>query len=170
MTNSADLLRCGAKAQRIAILGIGNELNGDDAAGVLVARELIEKNGGGESWTDPQKPARYVIEAGAVPEAFTGPLRRFQPDLVILVDAAELGESPGTVGYFHWQQAEGMSASTHTLPPTILAQFLIRDMDCEVFLIGIQPKSLTLDAGVSAEVRQAARQVIAALQSMVGYV
>ncbi len=28
---------------KIAILGIGNELNGDDAAGVLAARALIEQ-------------------------------------------------------------------------------------------------------------------------------
>lgn len=167
MTNSADLLNRGARAQRIAILGIGNELNGDDAAGVLVARELIEKCRGVESKAGSRKLESYVIEAGAVPEAFTGPLRRFQPDMVILVDAAELGESPGTVGYFHWQQAEGMSASTHTLPPTILAQFLIRELGCEVFLVGIQPKSLTLDAGVSAEVRRAAGQVVAALQNLI---
>ena len=109
----------------------------------------------------------YIVEAGLAPEAFTGPLRRFQPDLVILVDAAELGEPPGTVGWFDWPQAEGMSASTHTLPPTVLAQFLMREMGCGVMLVGIQPKSLAFDAGVSAEVSQAVNQVTKTLKNKI---
>lgn len=149
-----------AQHQRIAILGIGNEQNGDDAAGVLVAREL--KKITGEMAPVPVNPPRefLIVEAGLAPEAFTGPLRRFHPDLVILVDAAELGESPGAVSCFDWSQAEGMSASTHTLPPTVLAQFLMRETGCEVMLIGIQPKNLSFDAGVSAEILQAIRLVI----------
>ena len=167
MTNRQAFRQAGVKAQRIAILGIGNELNGDDAAGVLVARGLLKKARGYESRQNSQAPVCYIVEAGLAPEAFTGPLRRFQPDLVILVDAAELGEPPGAVGWFDWPQAEGMSASTHTLPPTVLAQFLMREMGCGVMLVGIQPKSLAFDAGVSAEVSLAVNQVPQTLKNKI---
>lgn len=160
MKNRAHFFGPEIKSQRIAILGIGNELNGDDAAGVLAARKLIESSGGWETKTGSQTPLLYIVEAGMAPEAFTGPLRRFQPDLVVLIDAAELDEPPGTVACFDWAQAEGMSASTHTLPPTVLAQFLMREMGCRVMLIGIQPKSLSFDAVVSEEVLLAVRQVV----------
>lgn len=160
----ADLFLPGKKIQRIAILGIGNELNGDDAAGVLVARALLNWTRENEPKTGLFSPVWYIVEAGLAPEAFTGPLRRFQPDLVFLVDAAELGEPPGTVACFDWVQAEGMSASTHTLPPTVLAQYLIDQLGCGVVLIGIQPKSLDFDEGMSVEVQRAVDEVVTEFQ------
>ena len=39
------------------------------------------------------------MEAGPAPENFTGPLRRFRPDLVLLVDAAQMDAEPGTIGW-----------------------------------------------------------------------
>jgi hydrogenase 3 maturation protease len=149
-----------ARFHRIAVLGIGNELNGDDAAGVLAARQLAEKTRGWETQPGSQSPVFYVVEAGMAPESFTGPLRRFHPELVVLIDAAELDQPPGSIACFDWAQAEGMSASTHTLPPTVLAQFLIREIGCRVMLVGIQPKTLAFDDGVSDEVLQAVQQVV----------
>jgi hydrogenase 3 maturation protease len=138
---------------RLAVLGIGNELNGDDAAGVLVARKL-------KAALAPADDL-YIVEAGPSAESFTGPLRRFAPTLVVLVDAAELGLPPGSVRCYDWPDAEGLSASTHTLPPSMLAKFLVRELDCGVALVGIQPKSLDLDAPVSAEVLAAVERVAA---------
>jgi hydrogenase 3 maturation protease len=154
---------------RIAILGIGNELNGDDAAGVLAARalrkELVER---GLSWGGSPgifvgkegKPELFVVETGPTPESFTGPLRRFHPDWVLLVDAAELHQPPGSVLWVEWDQAQGMSASTHTLPPTLLAWFLMEELGCQVTLVGIQPAHLDLDRGLSPEVAQAVERVV----------
>ncbi len=146
--------------RRLAILGIGNELNADDAAGVLVARQINAR-------LDPAEVnppgSLLVVEAGPSAESFTGPLRRFAPELVVLVDAAELHEPPGTILCFDWREAQGLSASTHTLPPSMLAQFLTRELGCGVALIGIQAKSLELDGPVSPEVLRAVDQVAAEL-------
>ena len=100
---------------RIAIVGIGHQLRGDDAAGVMAARALKQLYG--------QVPDRrlLVVDAGPAPENCTGPLRRFDPDLVILIDAAEMNEAPGTIRWLAWQETSGLSASTHTLPPYVLA-------------------------------------------------
>src|SRR5512141_839488 len=79
------------RQNRIAILGIGNPLRSDDAAGVLVARRLAD------SALPRDLDSVLVIEAGHAPENATAGLRRFSPQVVLLVDAAEMGVAPGTV-------------------------------------------------------------------------
>ncbi len=71
---------------RTAILGIGQELRGDDALGLEIARRLQKKLSGREDV--------LILLAGPAPENFTGALRRFAPQRVILVDAALMGEPP----------------------------------------------------------------------------
>jgi hydrogenase 3 maturation protease len=143
------------RSPRLALLGIGNELNGDDAAGVAVVRRLRARM--------PERPDRMLVEAGPAPENFSGPLRRFAPDWVLLVDAAEMGQAPGATAWLEWQQAAGLSASTHTLPPTVLSKFLIHELGCRVGLIVIQAAQTNFDApmtpAVSAAVSRAARRL-----------
>jgi hydrogenase 3 maturation protease len=133
------------------VVGIGNELNGDDAAGVLVVRGLRHQLA--------NQPHLLLIEAGLAPENFTGPLRRFQPDMVVLVDAAEMGEPAGSVAWVDWEEIGGLSASTHTLPPTMLASFLMSETGCRVGLIGIQPEHLEMEKPISSVVKSATKQV-----------
>ncbi|MBN2303967.1 MAG: hydrogenase 3 maturation endopeptidase HyCI, partial [Anaerolineae bacterium] len=72
---------------RVALVGIGHELNGDDAAGLAVVRALLPLAEGRDRVS--------LIDAGPAPENCTGPLRAFAPDLVLLIDAAQMGEEPG---------------------------------------------------------------------------
>lgn len=148
---------------RLAILGIGNELNGDDAAGVLVARGLTARL---NTLRAPAGDQILVIEAGPAPESFTGPLRRFAPNLVVLVDAAEMEEPAGTVRVFDWTEAEGMSASTHSMPPSMLAKFLVAELGCRVALVGIQPAGLAFDSGVSQAVRISVQEIVSEIASL----
>jgi hydrogenase 3 maturation protease len=69
---------------RVAVVGVGHELRGDDAAGVIAARLL-------KAVLADDDPV-LVVEGGSAPENHTGPLRRFAPDLVLLVDTAQMGE------------------------------------------------------------------------------
>ena len=62
---------------RVAIVGIGNPLRNDDVAGMLVARELLQR----ECSADVSH--FLVIQAGHAPENVTGELRNFHPDLII---------------------------------------------------------------------------------------
>ena len=142
------------RALRVAIVGIGHELRGDDAAGVSVARSLQLAVGSIHELTLRELPL-LVIDAGAAPENFTGQLRRFDPDLVLLIDAAQLNEAPGTIRWLDWQETSGLSASTHTLPPHVLAEYLVNELNCEVALIGIQPQGNEFDAPLSPPVQQA---------------
>ena len=96
-----------------------------------------------------------MIEGGHAPENCTGAIRRFAPDLVILVDAAEMGDPPGTIRWLDWHEAVGLDASTHSLPPSMVARYLAAELSCEVALIGIQVQDTSLGAGISPPVRRA---------------
>jgi hydrogenase 3 maturation protease len=129
------------------VLGVGNDMNGDDGAGVCVVRELAARMAA--------TPGVLLIDGGIAPENFTGPLRRFRPDLVVEIDAAHQDQPAGTTAWLDWRDADGMSASTHTLPPSVLAGFLSSDIGCRVALIGVQPATLEMGASLSPEVETA---------------
>lgn len=139
---------------RIAILGIGNTLRSDDAAGVLVARRLRE------SRLTRGPETVLVLEGGHAPENSTAQLRRFAPQFVVLIDAAEMGTAPGAIRWIDVEEMDGMSASTHTMPLSMLAKYLSLELDCEVKLLGIQPRSIDVGESVSAEVSRAVDEIV----------
>jgi hydrogenase 3 maturation protease len=138
---------------RVAVLGVGNQMNGDDGAGPRVVKVLASLLAA--------TPGLLVIDGGTAPENFTGPLRRFRPDLVIEIDAADQGEPPGTLAWIDWRDADGMSASTHTLPPSVLAAYLTAELGCRMVLIGIQPATLEIGKPLSPTVAAAADRLAA---------
>jgi hydrogenase 3 maturation protease len=107
-----------------------------------------------------------VLDGGLAPENLTGAIRRFAPDLVLLVDAAEMGEPAGAVRWLSWQETTGVSAATHALPPYMVAQFLASELGCEVALIGIQPQETAFGASLSPPVQRAVRAVTRGLAAL----
>jgi hydrogenase maturation protease len=75
--------------------------------------------------------------------------------LVLLIDAAQINSRPGSISWLPWQATAGMNASTHTMPPYLLAQYLTQALECEVYLLGIQPLDTTLGAPLSPVVKLA---------------
>lgn len=139
-------------APRIAILGIGHERCGDDAVGLIIVQAIQSLRF--------ESDRVLAICAGAAPENFTGTIRRFSPDLVILIDAADMQEKTGTVRWLAWNASSGLSASTHTLPLHILATYLTQELSCIVVLLGIQPGTLSLDAQLSPEVNEVVQPIV----------
>jgi len=139
---------------RVAIVGIGNQYRSDDAAGILVARALTQRECAAD--TDHLR----IIEAGQAPENSTGELHRFAPDLVLLVDAAEMGNEPGAVAWISKEDIDGMSASTHSLPLSMLAHYLTLELGCKVMLLGVQAASNDVGEIVSPDVLQAVNEVV----------
>ncbi len=151
-----------AKPTRIAILGIGNPFRSDDGAGVLIARALSDC----ECARDIEH--LLIIEAGHAPENATGALRKFAADLVLMIDAAEMGETPGTVKWIPDESIDGMSASTHSLPLSMLARYLTLELNCTVALLGIQPGSNEVGEQVSPEVLRTVNEIVAVLNELIG--
>jgi hydrogenase 3 maturation protease len=145
---------------RVALLGIGHPLYGDDAVGVWLSNHLRDRKNAGDRF--------LAVDAGPAPENFTGLLRRFKPDLVLLADAALMDLEPGMIGWLSWQDSTGFSASTHTLPLHILASYLTSDLGCEVALIGIQPETTIIGEPLTPKVRQAAEDVAKGITGLLG--
>ena len=132
---------------RIAIVGIGAELNGDDAIGLLTARKLKP--------IFSQRDDTLVLEGGALPESMSAPLRRFSPELVIFLDAADTANPPGTISIIEPQSIGGASFSTHAMPLSLLLQYLRDEINCETIIIGVQPELVEFGTAVSESGKKA---------------
>jgi len=69
------------KTKRIVLLGVGNELHADDAAGLLVIRALRTRL--------DSSPVVLLLEGEIAPENFTGKIRQSVLDVMIFLDAAQ---------------------------------------------------------------------------------
>lgn len=144
---------------RLAIVGVGSEQNGDDGAGSYFIRHLKKYPFENESI--------LLIDGGPAPENFSGILRRFQPDLVLLFDAAWMEKPAGYVDLFDWQQIGGFTGSTHGLPLTLLSGYLQEELGCSVFLLAIQPGQTEWGALISDEVKVVVEQTADVLRELI---
>jgi hydrogenase maturation protease HycI len=140
---------------RVAVVGVGHELRGDDTVGLAVVEALRA--------SQSQNEQVLLINGGSAPENFTGPLRRFQPDLVLLIDAAEMDEPPGSACWIDWHDIDGVSASTHTLPLRMFSSYMTITLGCEVAVLGVQSVSTAFDKPLSPEVSAALGLIVAEL-------
>jgi hydrogenase 3 maturation protease len=145
-------------ARRVAILGIGSDLRGDDVAGLLAA-EQIEK----AIKSNPPAVEISVFIGGTAPENLTGQIKQYQPTHLIVIDAAQLNKEAGHIEIMEPETIGGATFCTHSLPLNVIISYLLESFKFEVIIIGIQPKSLTFGAKPSKEIRQAAKHLSAAI-------
>jgi hydrogenase 3 maturation protease len=124
-------------ADRIAVLAIGSDVRADDAAGLVAGQELQRMLAAASG----RNPPVEVFFGGTVPENLTGQIRAFGPSHLILIDAADMGLPPGSVELLETKDIlNTASFSTHSLPLSVLSDYLGRMLECQVLLIGIQPR------------------------------
>lgn len=140
-TNKKDLNVC--------VLGIGSDLRGDDAAGLIIADNLSR------TCPDLLKNRLYVIYGSTAPENFTGEIKKVKPTHLVIVDCADMGLEPGEVGIVDEDDIKGVSFSTHTLPISIIVNYLKQDIDFKALVIGIQPLDTDFGSEVSQKVLKA---------------
>lgn len=136
----------------LAILGIGNEMNGDDAAGLHVISTL-------KQFQLPPWITLFYCEKA--PEHFLGKLYTQKPNRVIVIDAANLSGPPGAIGVIPTALiSQQLNFSTHTLSLTLLADFLNPVTDeFDIMFIGIKPKLMLFDTTLSVEVKKASEEL-----------
>jgi len=121
------------------LLGIGHSRHGDDALGPVFARAF-------------RHPHWRCINAATVPENYTSLVRRLHPDLLVLLDAADMGLPPGTLRRLDPDQIHGRDFGTHAPSIGQLADYL---SDCAqtIVILGIQPATTQSGARLSLPVR-----------------
>ena len=144
-------------APRVAVVGVGQTLRGDDGAGVQVARHLARRC---------DDATLLVVEAEHAPENCLGLISRFQPDVVLFVDAARGRGAPGDIVWLEAEEADGAGGSTHTLPLAMLGEYLIATTGAAVYVLGISPGEMAFGTGLSDPVARAVSEVI---ETLAGY-
>jgi hydrogenase 3 maturation protease len=142
-----------AGARRIAVVGIGDELLPNDRLGMLAAREIEQLNLSGVK----------VFFAGTMPESMTGPLREFHPDHILMIDAADMSSFPGTLAIIKPGRIQASLFSTHALPLSAVIEFIERDIQTKVTLVGIQPETENVCPGLSDREKAGVSQLLASI-------
>lgn len=145
-------LKADNQTLRAAVLGVGNEYRGDDALGVLVVRAMQERL--------PDRNNLLLLEAGTVPENYCGPLKRYSPHLILVVDAAQMGKAAGEIAWIETRQAGGICFSTHTLPLPLMLDYLASETGCLTAILGIQPADISFGAALSTGVQEAVQTLV----------
>ncbi len=139
-------------AGKVAVLGVGSELRGDDVAGIMAA-EQIERI----SRPKTTAPELKVFMGQTAPENLTGEIKRFRPTHLIIIDAADLDGQPGEIVLIEPEDVGGTSFCTHSLPTKVMTDYLLQSFNFQIIIIGIQPKTLAVGASPSKEVAAAAK-------------
>jgi hydrogenase maturation protease len=135
---------------RTVVIGIGNALRGDDAAGVAVADRL-----GGIACDE--EPSRLI-------EAWEG------ADAAILIDTVVSGAPPGTLHRFDASAeaipARALRSSTHAigLAETIELARALGRLPQRVVVHGIEGANFDAGAPLSPEVAAAVEQLVATIE------
>ncbi|MBC7080774.1 MAG: hydrogenase maturation peptidase HycI [Thermoplasmatales archaeon] len=127
------------------LLGIGNEMNGDDGIGVYVAKKLKSNE-----WK--------TINCATVPENFFYEIIKHKPKKIVMVDAADMGLKCGEIRRIRKEKIGKATFSTHSVPLSIFVSHLQKEIGTEVIIIGIQPK--TMYGKISKEAKSSANKLI----------
>lgn len=131
-------------------MGVGNELKSDDGVGIYVINHLNEL---------PSKSIT-LIDAGTVPENFTGKIRKEQPSHLIIIDACLMNENPGCVRIVEKEDFNNIGISTHSMSLSYFVKYLEQDMDLKTIFIGIEPKTMDFSNALTPEVKKSAENLI----------
>ena len=131
---------------RYMLMGIGNELKGDDGIGNLIARQFSH-------------PDWLSLPCETVPENFTAVVKRERPNLLVIMDAADMGIEPGGFRIIPHGKLDSDIMGTHGLPLKHLFSYLGKHAGRIIF-IGIQPGKIQLGEDISPELEKAKDELI----------
>jgi len=113
----------------LLVMCIGNREGGDDAIGPYIADRLKSTN-------------IDVMDCGTTPENYTGVVKKRKPEHLVIIDAIDMGLTPGSVRIVPKENIGTMHVSTHGIPLSVLITYLERFVE-KVSLLGIQPKTMS---------------------------
>jgi hydrogenase maturation protease len=140
---------------KIAVLGIGNLLLSDDGVGVHVIKKLQDEY---------EFPESVELIDGGTKGLDLLPLFEGK-DKILIVDAANFKKEPGTIDTVEGDKIPAFLSSKLSvhqigLPDTLFAAKLMDITPAEMYLIGIQPKSMETGTELSEVVNDRMEQLI----------
>jgi hydrogenase 3 maturation protease len=138
-------------ASKIALVGIGHPMRGDDYVGSFIVKRIIEATDG----TLPENV--YLFDAEDNVENLITRLSRIGLPQVVFIDACEMRAKPGEINLLSVAETSYPFFTTHGIPLKVLSEHLLKGS--EVWVLAIQPKETEFDADLSPQLRDAASYV-----------
>ena len=131
------------KPGEIVFVGLGNELCGDDAAGLLFLDKLKDSTHfiGSDfikAYTNPENYLHKVIDSKA--------------RVVVIIDAARCGGRAGEISWIDPHDIKYTSISTHAFSIKLLEKYLLNHRMFEFKYLGIEPLSTNHGDFLSSQV------------------
>ena len=126
------------------IVGIGSTLKGDDGVGPFICNRLRK--------TVPDR----IIDAATVPENYIQPIITKNPEVLLIIDAVDFGDTPGAVQVLETDQIHAISPSTHTPSPKLFLDVILQSIKPRVVFVGIQPAQTNFGQPLSPPVQRSA--------------
>ena len=137
----------------VLIVGVGNLLKSDDAAGIV----LLERLKG--------VVRAQFLDCGVAPENYLEKIVSIAPNTVIILDAVDLDQPPGTIRIMKAGEIARGGISTHYLSLRMFVDYLNNRLEAvNIFLLGIQPQSVALGEGLSDKVNTAIDRLVEELK------
>jgi hydrogenase 3 maturation protease len=128
--------------RRWLLVGVGNDLRGDDGFGSLLARRL-------------RSAGLPALDGGTAPENLTGPIRKAAPELLIVADAAGLDLPVGALRLLPGEALSSAASGTHDPGLGLMLGFLQHELSFTTRLLAVQPGRCELGTGPGPEVQAA---------------
>lgn len=151
--------------QQTLILGLGNVLLTDEAVGAVVVRRLSE--------IDPEGERAHYLDGGTLSFTLASPIAEARN--LIVVDAAAMGEQPGTVRVLEDEamdrQLSAHAKSVHEVSLSDLMDIarLTDSLPRHRALIGIEPKTVDWGDRLTPEIEQAVPDACSAVLALIDH-
>ncbi len=143
MANNLNVLLA-QKDKKILFVGLGNLLKNDDGVGVYISRRIKKTT----------MISALTVEVSI--ENYIGKINSLEPDIMVLIDCAEMKSAPGTFDLFPVSQVQDLTFNTHNISLKRLSEFF----EMPVFILGIQPESVDFGENISYLVKDVANKIV----------
>jgi len=140
MKNELQLALEGINPAESIVVGVGNVLKKDDGVGSILAERLLR---------NAKIP---VLDAGNAPENYIGKIISFHKNIIIFLDALDFGAVPGTYKLFSINDVYDGNIASHTFSIGFIFDLIRSEMDCEGYVLGIQPADIRFGSGLTDNV------------------
>jgi hydrogenase 3 maturation protease len=142
------ILRSASPNGRVALVGVGHPLRGDDYVGSYIAKSLIEQ-------VCTHDVILFDVEDSI--ESMISKVVACDPRDVVVVDACEMNRRPGEVDLLPLAETHYPFFTTHGIPLRLLADKFLQK--AETWILAIQPAQMGVTDRLSPEALTAAASV-----------
>jgi hydrogenase 3 maturation protease len=143
----------GQKDKKILFVGIGNVLRSDDGVGVYICRNIVSTN----------NVKTLIVEVSI--ENYIKKINDLNPDILVLVDCADLNRVPGYAELLPVGQIKDFTTNTHNISLKRVSEFF----NMKVLVLGIQPDSVSIGENMTKQVKESADRIIKNINEIARY-